>query len=195
MGSVGGLLALFFLYRALRSSAFGWQRSAARFWLGLIATSFLLGVAVVASREATGVAHICLPPLVVGGVTLVAARYATLRPAWRALAAIGLAVDFSLGIALQFGLENLDLGQLSSGPTAGSGPLRPPLLAIPAIANWRLKTGAGLTFLGDHVPGGAIAIEVLMAAVAAALIVLLTLPRLTGGGRRSAVSLSPTGTT
>lgn len=195
MGIVGGFLAVFLLYRAVRSGTLGWQRSEARFWLAFIATAFILGVSVVASKDEMGLAHVCLVPLVLLGVTLIAARYANLAPVLRVVAAIGLATDFALGIALHLGLENVDFSEFAQVQTAGDANLRPLVLSAPAFANWRLKEDFQLVFFGDHFAGVAVVMEGLMAAGAVLLILWLTLPKRAERVRRPAACQSPTSTT
>jgi hypothetical protein len=195
VGSVGGLLALALAARAARSGRSPWQRSLARFWLGFVATAFILGVGVVASREETGLAHICLAPLVLLGLTLIASQLTTLGMGVRALLAIGLATDFALGIALQFGLEQVDLSQVVRGAGAGGPAWQVPLHSRPALANWRLKEAAHLVFFGDHFAGAGGVAQILAAAGAVVMILWLTLAGRTASGRPPAASPPPTRTT
>ncbi|HEX9637922.1 MAG TPA: hypothetical protein VGB99_10330 [Acidobacteriota bacterium] len=109
MGTIGGLAVLYLLIRALPDARgpSRWSRQR-RFWLGLAALSACIGVIVVGEREPTGVAHVTLQPLVLLGVSLLAASFAALPAAlrWTILAAC--LVDFGLGVFLHHHLQNAE---------------------------------------------------------------------------------------
>ena len=77
-----------------------------RFWTWFAAGAIVLGVAVHGARDTWGLAHICLQSLMILGLGYLAARWATLSRGWRLALVAGLAIDFCLGIALQFGVES-----------------------------------------------------------------------------------------
>lgn len=105
MGMIGGLLAIYLLYRAWRSNR---ARTRERnFWLAFVPLVFVLGIAVVGERDSIGLAHLTLLPLVTLGLTLLAASV----PGRRTLAVLllaGCAIDFTAGILLQVRVENLE---------------------------------------------------------------------------------------
>ena len=90
----------------------GWResRSAPRrdlqFWAIAIA-GFLIGsIAVYGDREHYGITHICLQSVVLLGLAFLASRWERIGPGWRVALVTGCAVDFCLGIALQFAVED-----------------------------------------------------------------------------------------
>jgi hypothetical protein len=76
------------------------------FWGFLLAGVAALSLAAYGDRDHYGTAHICLQSLVLLGLAFVASRWDRLGRAWKAALAAGLAVDFCLGIALQFAVED-----------------------------------------------------------------------------------------
>ncbi|HEY8181207.1 MAG TPA: hypothetical protein VII32_03135 [Thermoanaerobaculia bacterium] len=97
MGIVGGFaIAILFI------------RSRDVFWLALVPFAVLLGVAVVGERDAAGSAHLTLQPLIVLGVTFLAARFFTLGSLARAVIILGCVADLTLGVFLHHDLENYE---------------------------------------------------------------------------------------
>jgi hypothetical protein len=97
MGIVGGFaIAILFF------------RSRDVFWMTLVSVVILLGVAVVGERDAAGSAHLTLQPLIVLGVTFLAARFFTLGPLIRAIVILGCLADLTLGVFLHHDLENYE---------------------------------------------------------------------------------------
>lgn len=95
--------------------AIGWElvRAARRasprdrfFWGGFVAIVVFLGVAVNGGRDEWGLTHICLQALVLLGLAFLAARWTALSRPWRLALLSGATVDFALGIALHFGVQN-----------------------------------------------------------------------------------------
>ena len=104
-GSVAWLTLLVALVHA-------WRQSPARtrlLWGGSILLTIFLGVAVVGARDTWGLAHICLQPLVLLGLAFLAPRWSSLGRAWRLVLIAGATVDFILGIALHFAVQNYAL--------------------------------------------------------------------------------------
>jgi hypothetical protein len=134
-----------------------------RFWRWFLFVVPLIAIAAQDRSSEFGVTHICLEPLTLLGVTLVAAMLPNL-PRWtRVLIAAGAAVDFAIGVLLHFALQHAD-------PRAAG-------LLDQAVANWDEKRSAGLTFVGDHVAAtGALMIEAALLIGAAALIALILRP-------------------
>lgn len=149
MGSVGGLAVA----RLAAGAAFGAfaRRDLAPllFWTTLVTGAVVLGVAVVIAPEPFGAAHICLLPLGLMGLALLAARAHTLSLGWRVALVTGTALDFALGILLHFDAQRTDLSLVSAADAAAMG------ASGPALGNAALKAQLGLRFLGDHAPGAA----------------------------------------
>jgi Dolichyl-phosphate-mannose-protein mannosyltransferase len=75
------------------------------FWTVFIIGNAILCVGVHGARDTWGLAHICLQPLVLAGLALLAASWAQFPRPWRLVLIAAATVDFMLGIALQFGVE------------------------------------------------------------------------------------------
>jgi hypothetical protein len=144
MGLVGGPLVLSFLYAA-------WERRKnsgpeGRFWLGFLPCCILAGILVVGERDPLGDSHLVLLSLEVMGLALLAGRMPLRRTLAAALIA-GCVIDFSLGIALQAQVENLEntpKETVFSGLTATAGTYRvgdpgPHSLSVTAGRNWFRK--------------------------------------------------------
>jgi hypothetical protein len=86
-------------------------------WLGAIVAVVVLGVAVHGARDAWGLTHICLQPVVLLGLAFLAARWAVLPRGWRIALTAGAAFDLVAGIALHFAVQNLAFERWS-GPAA-----------------------------------------------------------------------------
>ncbi len=144
MGLVGGPLVLSLLYAA-------WERRKScgpegRFWLGFIPCCILAGILVVGERDPLGDAHLVLLSLEVKGLALLAGRMPLRRTLAAALVA-GCIADFSLGIALQARVENLEntpsetvfSGLTTTGGTYRVGDPGPHSLSVTAGRNWFRK--------------------------------------------------------
>lgn len=121
----------------------------------------VLGVAVHAGRDTWGLAHICLQPLVLAGLALLAARWTTLTSGWRRLVVAGASIDVALGIALHFGAQSFLLDQWfapgrSAAETFAS-------YSPAAQVNWRAKLHFRHGFFGDAFAGYDILVLVLLA--------------------------------
>lgn len=142
-GSVAWLVILVLLARAAREVP-PRVRSA---WGAGIVTIAVLGVMVHGGRDGWGLAHICLQPLVLLGLTLLAARWEGLGAGWRRLVIAGATADVLLGIALQFGAQSFLLDQWFA-------PHRTPAETFAsysphALVNWRAKLHFQRPFFGD----------------------------------------------
>ncbi|MGA7726546.1 MAG: hypothetical protein WCA95_14815 [Opitutaceae bacterium] len=102
LGCVGWVVAVREAFRAARAAGRGdrlfWALSVA----GFVAVSF----ASYGDRDHYGTGHICLQSLVLLGLAFLASRWEGLSRPWRAALAVGWAVDFAFGIALQFAVED-----------------------------------------------------------------------------------------
>ncbi|HEX2854933.1 MAG TPA: glycosyltransferase family 39 protein [Opitutaceae bacterium] len=101
-GSTAWLVILRELRRAGRETGARWVR----FWGIFIAGAVVVGVAVHGNRDHWGLAHICLQPLLLLGISFLAARWSTLALPWKITVAIGVALDLAAGIVLHFWVQN-----------------------------------------------------------------------------------------
>jgi len=180
MGSVGGLLVLYRLYLNYRSPSTPVKRDR-RFWGLLVLTVGVVGIAVVGQKDDMGLAHICLQPLVVMGIVLVAASLPTLSPSMRVLALSGCVVDFALGIMLHFSAENR-IFQLVPGPGGQMMVLNTAGLSRQAAVNWGYKETHGWVFWGDHFAGLTTPIQVLIVLTFALLLHRMVRQAMAGRG-------------
>jgi hypothetical protein len=132
-----------------------------KFWRWFLIVAPVIGIAAQDQYTDFGLMHICNQPIVLLGLTLLAAALPALPPIARWLLATGLAIDFAIGILLHFSLQRLTF---ENGQTHG--------LLRQARINWLEKQSAGLTFWGDHFAPGA---AVLQAAIVVAAVALLWL--------------------
>ena len=131
------------------------------FWLWFAGGAILLGIAVHGARDHWGLAHICLQAVLVLGLAYLAARWRVLGRGWQLAVAAGAAVDFCLGMALQFYAQSRtpDLAFILAGAPAG----------LPSRYNWSAdmnlagKLLHGLAFFGDVVAVPAWFVPVLLA--------------------------------
>lgn len=173
MGSIGGLVVLFLLYRHARDPSPAARRDR-RFWYPLLATVCVLGIATVGSKLDLGLAHVCLQPLVLMGVCFAAASFPSLPPVVRTMTLAGALVDFAFGILLHFDLQRRVFEFVPDA--AGHTTIRnPDGLSMAAVFNWREKAMRGLVFWGDMAQPAAVVVE--CALTLAALLVLLGLFR------------------
>jgi hypothetical protein len=132
---VGGFAIVFLLIRSRDS-----------FWLAFVPFVVVLGVAVVGERDAAGSAQLTLQPLIVLGLTFLAARFFTLGPLVRAIVILGCIADLTLGVFLQHGLENYEndacAERFHAAVRQGALGLNVETrtdIAPAATANWQLK--------------------------------------------------------
>jgi hypothetical protein len=102
LGCVGFIAVVRELYRSARSAA----RRDRLFWTAMIAGFFVVSFTTYGDRDHYGIGHICLQSLVLLGLAFLASRWEGLSRAWRLALVAGWAVDFCLGIALQFAVED-----------------------------------------------------------------------------------------
>lgn len=104
-------------------------------WSAAIAATVFLGIAVHGARDTWGLAHICLQPLVLAGLAVLAAHWDGLGTGWRRVVVAGAALDAVLGLALQFGAQSFLLDQwLAPGRPAAAT-----MASYSAIANLNLR--------------------------------------------------------
>ena len=105
LGCVGWVVALREAIRAARAA----DRREGRFWALALSGIVILSFATYGDRDHYGTGHICLQSLVLLGLAFLASRWGTLGAGWRRILVLGWAVDFALGIALQFAVEDFAL--------------------------------------------------------------------------------------
>jgi len=101
-GSISWLVLLRELVRGTPDAS----RQRRLFWILFITGAVLLGVMVHSGRDPWGLAHICLQPLVLLGLALIAARWDSLGRGWQRLLLAGVTLDLCLGIILHIGMQN-----------------------------------------------------------------------------------------
>lgn len=142
-GSVAWLVLGRELVRAARGAAPGGRL----FWTIFVTGVVLLGVATHGQRDHWGLTHICLQALVLLGLAFLAARWAGLGRGWRLALVAGATVDFTLGIALHFAVQNFALDRwFAAGRTPDD------ILASyneTALMNLSAKLQHGVNFFGD----------------------------------------------
>jgi hypothetical protein len=183
---LGGALLLFLPRRRVASVR--------AFWIALTAFTAVTGIAVVSEVGTYGLAHLCLQALIVLGLTTAACRWGAL-PAWaRRLAVVLFAIDFALGIALQFALESLPMDHVSA--FAVHWPDHMPLgLSWTAYANALAKEQWDVTYLGDLVAPLRGAAALVALAVAGAALARLWRQAAPGVGRNRLLRSSSGGRT
>jgi hypothetical protein len=170
LGSVGGLVALYLVYRRCRGAPVR-ARAEVRFWIAFVVVCFLLGIAVHGAPDDVGLVHICLQPLMLLGVVFVAASVPDLSRWLRGALLAGCAGDFVFGVLLQFAMENrvgtltVSDGKLFISNTMG--------LSQVAALSWGAREIYSKHFFGDHFVSLAPAIQVALVLGYAAVLVLM----------------------
>jgi hypothetical protein len=148
MGCIGGPIVLYRFIRLQREDGPA-GTAYRRFWMFFVPGCAVTGIAVHPTEDGFGVAHICLQPLLLIGLTFLAVRYRTLPRAVRLLLWAGLLVDSAVGVYLHFSLEN----QVFPFSRIGEWfqvTVTPDTLSNTAFGNYSEKVQAGLQFLGDR---------------------------------------------
>ncbi len=165
-GSIASLALLREAWRAGNAAPATVRHAWTVFAVGVV----LLGIGTHGDRDHWGLAHISLQPFVLLGLGFLAARWPHLGRGWRSALVAGAVADFSLGIALHFGVQSFAFDGLlrSDGISLAS------LNSYNAAAGMNLasKLHHGLSFVADVVPGPTWALL-----LAAALLGLLRLLR------------------
>ncbi|HVT44096.1 MAG TPA: hypothetical protein VMT00_06875 [Thermoanaerobaculia bacterium] len=168
MGIVGGLAVLWLLIRWIVSRR---RRTSGRggraFWLSFLAFSIIAGIAVVGVRDLFGLSHITLQPVVLLGLTFLAAHFTALSKPLRWGVIAGCVVDVALGVLLHVHLENRERGpgresfwSTLTYDAGGIASTRLTELSFAARINWEAKqdrvllaeTLRALAARGDHPP-------------------------------------------
>jgi 4-amino-4-deoxy-L-arabinose transferase-like glycosyltransferase len=146
LGSVGWLAVLREAIRAAKEAG----RREWVFWAcsvtGFVAVSF----AAYGDRDHYGTGHICLQSLVLLGLAFLASRWERLGRRWRIALAVGWFVDFCLGIALQFAVEDFAPDRWST-PSVGAAEASA-TYGVVSQANLSEKIIAHLSYFADILP-------------------------------------------
>jgi hypothetical protein len=138
----GGLVALGML---------GWRhrRELGRFWGWFILLILLLHTAVISWPDRWGSVHIGLQPVVLLGLSWIAASMPSFGRGIKIVLGIGLSVDLLLGIVFQFVVQHVDLSAVYLGHL---GEESTHFYGFPASSNFLSKAAWRLRFAGDTVP-------------------------------------------
>lgn len=150
-GSVAWLALVAALATAYRATA---PRVRAT-WLALGIFLVMLGIGAHGGRDVWGLAHICLQPFVLLGLTFLVARAPTLPRPWRLALALGAALDLVCGIVVHFFAQHIAVGIIFP-------------LGDLAVLNFAAKLQHKLVFAGDHAAAHGLA----LAGLATAILVL-----------------------
>jgi hypothetical protein len=166
------------------AAALGWPRAdpaRGAAWAVAVAGTTVVGIAVHGARDTWGLAHICLQPLVLLGLALLAARWEALGRRWRIALGAGAIIDFAGGIALQLWVESDRVGL---GLGAGAGGIAAPTdYTQSAQRNLYAKLDNHWVFVGDlFAPYAAVV------AVWLVLLIVLTVLRARRNTRPSALA-------
>lgn len=144
-GLIGWIALTWLMFKQLSRA-----RAAQRwFWTIFIFFGVGIGIAVVGSRERFGVAHACLQPFGLVGLTLLAAGLPRL-PRWAGCTlVVFMGIDLLLGIILH---SRMEMHAFRLLPTAEDPmvPFSNGLLSLPAIQNSALRFNVKTTYWGDH---------------------------------------------
>jgi hypothetical protein len=173
MGSAGGVIIIYLLCAKL------WRARRGAFWIYFLVGSVLLGIAVHGDFAGYGVAQICLAPVVLLGISFLAAMIWRMNAAVRVVLLASVAVDLALGIFLQFYCSSCVFHFVDPRHSAQIS-IDADTMSPIAFVNYTWKMHTGFSFLADHVPaavsfGGVVVIGVGM--------LLMTARELLGGKR------------
>jgi hypothetical protein len=171
IGLTSGVVAIVIFLRYLLSSTKGRADDKA-FWLFFVLFTYVVGVAANPGWTAYGNGYVTLQSLALIGVTLVAARLTSLRPAVFFLVWIGLAIDFAFGVLLEFDRESYVYPTITDA--AGKMLMLPDYtLGTTGAAEYLQKIDAGYVFWGDRLATISQALEISSIVIALAALVFL----------------------
>ncbi|MCC6933040.1 MAG: glycosyltransferase family 39 protein [Deltaproteobacteria bacterium] len=143
LGIVSAFVGSFLFFKALKNIS--WSKRL--FWISFIVFNVILGIAVIGTGGDFGAAQICLLPITLAGIALVAVRFLTLNKYFRYLLVVGLCFDLTAGVVLQFRMQqHFPLLYL-----AGSYPVVPifgGLLGLSTLSSAALITESKVRLLG-----------------------------------------------
>jgi hypothetical protein len=180
IGIAGGCVVLLLLARRL--SRRGAQRG---FWIFYILFGFLVGIAVNGEWQLAGDAHVTLQSMGMMGVTFLAASLPELSTWLFGLVVGGCALDYALGVLLQFDRESYVYPTLRQ-PDGTLAFLKDPTLGTYGFSEYVAKTMDGYTFWGDHCAAASTFLELASAGIAVGAMVWLVRWRKRVASNRSA---------
>lgn len=134
LGSLNWIVVAVLLWRGMRQKTRTKDPPPRGFWAWGMITVIVMGIAVHGGPSEWGLAHICLQPLVLMLLALLASRFAELEVPFKVMVVVGVFIDATLGIILHFFLLRSDIE---------------PGLGTITTFNWQIKQRVGLVFLGD----------------------------------------------
>jgi Flp pilus assembly protein TadD len=151
MGCLGGPVVLFLLWRLTKNPT-AIEAGGHRFWLGLVSLGAVFTVATHPDVDVFGVAHVCSQPLLLLGLTFLAASFGELPWGLRVMVVLGCVLDFIAGIFVHFSLQewSASLGTVAGRNILG---LTTGMLNPWAVLNVVAKDKLGYFFWGDHFAG------------------------------------------
>lgn len=147
MGLGGWVGVLWIAWRGLHRAP-GPRR---RFWLGFVIAGVLVAVSSHGGEEQYGLTSVVLVPVVVIGLTALAAGLNGLAPQAKGTLVLLLALDAVLGLLLQHRMQTHDFQLLPADAPAmeQAVPFSPHLLSVTAVWNSVLKHRVQVQFFGD----------------------------------------------
>jgi hypothetical protein len=165
MGTAGGLVVVFLFLREVLARG-GSPKAQRWFWAMLVLSCVALGIAVHGERDTFGVAHVTLQPVILLGLTFLAAAFPRLPSPARWFLIVGCVADFAAGILLHFRIQNLTFRILIEGgrryvhaSDAGK------MLSSFAMGNCWRKEHFGVAFCGDYLGDYSALLQVIIVAV------------------------------
>jgi 4-amino-4-deoxy-L-arabinose transferase-like glycosyltransferase len=159
LGCVGSVAVVAQGFRAAKAAS----RRELGFWICALSGIVVLSFASYGDRDHYGTGHICLQSVVLLGLAFLASRWDRMGAWWKRALIAGWAVDFCLGIALQFAVEDFAIDRWVD-----------PTLSLPAISrtygvvsqeNLREKIIAQLSYFADILPTPPALVLALMGAI------------------------------
>jgi Dolichyl-phosphate-mannose-protein mannosyltransferase len=160
-GCVGWLAVFVQLVRASRTA----DARQARFWAWSAAGVVVFSGATYLDREHFGTAHICLQAAILCALGFLAARWDKLSRAWRIALCLGWVVDFCLGIALQFAVEDFAFDRWLAPARSFEATVATYSRIIQKNEYW--KSLSDLKYFSDILPTSEVFVVLLMTAILA----------------------------
>jgi hypothetical protein len=175
-GSIGWMVLVVIIWRNARDVA----SRHTRFWMALTLGAIVIGIATHGAAVDHGLTHVCLQPLVLIGLTCLAAGLPALPRGVRIAVVVLIAVDAVLGIVLQLRMQSLSFAlwpDIPGGPSPERGyqvvPFVTGLLNELAIQNSALRYKLGVQQFADAFGGVQLPLFVIIVgSLVAALMVL-----------------------
>jgi hypothetical protein len=171
MGSIGGPTVIWLLWKALRTSTGIYASAQRRFWFLCAPVCTVLGTLIVADSGG-GSAQICLQPLIVLGLALLAMSLAGMHRIAVALVLLGACLDFALGVFLNYRIQNVEFAVQRVAQGMQIDLSRGEMLTLLAFNNWLDKARNHLVFFGDYFADYSAQLQILMLGGAAILALL-----------------------